>query len=80
VKPSAWTLIISSWSALARYEPQDRTALRGSFGYTPDKDLVRSPMKLDLLPFSIDQLTWMFLDMTDQGGRLARSRYFFNSL
>jgi hypothetical protein len=33
--------------------------------------VVRVPMKVDKLPFAVDQLTWSFLDMTDAGGRLA---------
>ena len=36
-----------------------------------DKDVVRAPMTLTTLPYSVDQLTWAFLDMTDAGGRLA---------
>jgi hypothetical protein len=28
-------------------------------------------MQLDTLPFSVDQLSWEFLDMSDAGGRLA---------
>ena len=28
-------------------------------------------MELSELPWSVDQLTWSFLDMTDAGGRLA---------
>ena len=28
-------------------------------------------MKLETLPYSFDQLSWQFLDMTDDGGRLA---------
>ncbi len=28
-------------------------------------------MKLDTLPFEVDQLTWSFLDMKNDGGRIA---------
>jgi hypothetical protein len=28
-------------------------------------------MKLDALPFAVDQLTWSFVDMTNDGGRIA---------
>jgi hypothetical protein len=28
-------------------------------------------MTLTTLPYSVDQLTWAFLDMTDAGGRIA---------
>ena len=28
-------------------------------------------MKLEKLPFDVDQLTWTFLDMKNNGGRIA---------
>jgi hypothetical protein len=71
LKPSQWTLIVSTWAAQAKFDPQDKAALWGAYGYTPDKDVARVPMKLDALPFDIDQLTWSFLDMTNDGGRMA---------
>ncbi len=71
LKPNNWTLIVSSWPAQTQYDSKNKTALWGSFGYTPDKDVVRAPMTLAVLPFSIDQLTWDFLDVTDAGGKIA---------
>jgi len=71
LKPSQWTLIVSSWAAQSKFDPQDKTALWGAYGYTPDKDVARAPMKLDALPFAVDQLTWTFVDMTNDGGRMA---------
>jgi hypothetical protein len=71
LKPSQWTLIVSSWPAQSKFDPQDKTALWGAYGYTPDKDVARVPMKLDTLPFAVDQLTWTFVDMTNDGGRMA---------
>ena len=71
LKPGQWTLIISNWEPQKQFNPGDRTRLWGSFGYTPDKDVVRAPMTLTTLPFSMDQLTWTFTDMSDAGGRLA---------
>jgi hypothetical protein len=71
LKPSQWTLIVSSWPAQAKYTPQDKTALWGAYGYTPDKDVARVAMKLDTLPFAVDELTWSFVDMTNDSGRLA---------
>ena len=71
LKPNNWTLIVSSWPAQTQYDSKNKTALWGSFGYTPDKDVVRAPMTLAMLPFSVDQLTWDFLDMTDAGGKIA---------
>ena len=71
LKPSNWTLIVSRWGAKKDENSPDRQALWGSFDYTPVKDVVRAPMKLEVLPHSVDQLTWAFLDVSDAGGTLA---------
>jgi len=69
--PAEWTLIVSNWPAQQKFNPQDRNALWGAYGYTPDKDVARIPMKVETMPFAVDQLTWTFVDMTSDGGRLA---------
>ena len=69
--PSQWTLIVSSWAAQAKFDPKDKNALWGAYGYTSDKDVARVPMKVETLPFGVDQLTWTFLDMTNDSGRVA---------
>lgn len=69
--PTDWTLIVSSWGAKTSGREQNADALWGSFGYTPDKDIARVAMKVDKLPFSLEQLTWSFVDITPQGGKLA---------
>jgi len=71
LKPAHWTLIVSNWAAQSKFDPQDKTALWGAYGYTPDKDVARVPMKVETLPFAVDQLTWTFIDMTNDGGRMA---------
>ena len=71
LKPNNWTLIVSSWPAQTKYDPNNKDALWGSFGYTPAKDVVRAPMTLGTLPMAIDQLTWAFTDMSDAGGKLT---------
>jgi hypothetical protein len=71
VKPNDWTLIVSSWPAQLKFDPKDKTALWGAYGYTPEKDVARVPMRVEQLPFAVDQLTWTFLDMTNDGGRVA---------
>ena len=62
------TGVIAAWR---RGTAADKTALWGAYGYTADKDVARVPMKLEKLPYAVDQLTWTFLDMTNTGGRLA---------
>jgi hypothetical protein len=71
LKPNNWTLVVSSWGALQKYDPNDKTALWGSYFYTPDKDVVRVPMKLETMSHSREQLTWEFIDMTETGGSLS---------
>ena len=69
--PTDWTFIVSNWAAQTRYDPNNKEALWGSFGYTPDKDVVRAPMTVSKLPFSVEELTWDFVDVTAAGGKLA---------
>jgi hypothetical protein len=71
LKLPEWTLIISSWGAQAKFDPKNTEALWGAYNYTPAKDVARVPMKLETLPFAVDQLTWTFLDMKPEGGRMA---------
>ena len=71
LKPDKWTLVVSNWKAQTRYDPKNTAEIWGAYGYTPDKDVVRAPMTLGTLPFSVDQLAWEFTDMTDAGGKLT---------
>ena len=71
LKPNSWTLIVSRWAAQTQFDPSNKKALWGAFDYTPDKDVVRAPMKLDTLPFAVDQLTWSFTDMSETAGKVA---------
>lgn len=72
LKEGAWTLILSNWAAQKEFNPDDKTALYGSAGYTPDKDVVRARMDVDPgLDMRIDQLTILFCDVTETSGKLA---------
>ena len=73
LKENNWTFVVSNWAAAPRYDPNNKEALWGSYFYTPDKDVLRAPMKLETLPHSIEQLTWGFADMSDSGGAMAIS-------
>lgn len=66
-----WTFIVSTWPAQRTYDHENRDALFGAFDYTDDRDVLRTPMALETLPASFDQLSWQFLDVTARGGRLA---------
>jgi hypothetical protein len=71
LKENNWTFVVSNWPAQTQSDPQNKAALWGAYGYTPDKDVVRAPMKLETLARSTEELTWEFLDMTANGGTLA---------
>jgi hypothetical protein len=71
LKENNWSLIVSSWGAKTSGRDPNKDALWGAYNYTPDRDVARAPMTLAKLPFSIDQLTWAFTDVTDAGGTLT---------
>jgi DUF2911 family protein len=71
LKRTDWTLIVSSWPAQTTYDDKNKQALWGAYDYTPDRDLVRLPMRIETLPHAFEQLSWEFVDITDTGGRLA---------
>ena len=68
--PTQWTFIVTTW-AKARFGAPVSEGLYGAFNYTPEKDVVRAPMRVDTLPYKVEQLTWEFTDMTATGGRMA---------
>lgn len=73
LKEGAWTLILSTQPAQQKYDPSDKSAIWGSYGYDPKFDVLRAPMKMLKTQHSIDQFTIGFLDVTDKGGELAMS-------
>ena len=52
LKPGNWTLIVSN------HKPQ--------MTYDPKNDVLRVPMQLNDIPFSLEQLTWGFTDVSDK--------------
>jgi hypothetical protein len=73
LKEHNWTFVVSTWPAQEKYDPNNKAALWGAYNYTPDKDVVRAPMKFETLPHAREELTWEFLDMTPDGGAMAVS-------
>jgi DUF2911 family protein len=71
LKENNWTFVVSTWPAAPRFDPSIKDALWGAYNYTPDKDVVRAPMRLESLPHVVEQLTWDFVDMSDSGGSMA---------
>lgn len=72
LKEGAWSLIFSNWPAQKELNPDDKTALFGADGYTPDRDVLRARMEVTSTPSTrIDQLTIFFSDVTQNSGKLA---------
>jgi hypothetical protein len=71
-----WTLILTSQSYALTFDPQNTKDLYGGYNYRPDFDVARAPMSVERLPYSVDQLTWWFTDVTASGGtfRIAWER------
>jgi hypothetical protein len=66
-----WTFIVSGWGQAKQFNAPISEGLFGAYGYTPEKDVVRAPMRVDTLPYKVEQLAWAFIDMTADGGRMA---------
>ncbi len=70
-KPTEWTFIVADWAVAPKLNAGIPGALFGAFDYTPEKDILRAPMKVESLPFKVEQLEWQFVDMTTDGGHIA---------
>ena len=70
-QPAEWTLIVADWAVAPKLNANIPGALFGAFDYTPEKDILRAPMKVEPLPFRVEQLEWQFVDMTADSGRIA---------
>lgn len=67
-----WTLVFADWGVKQTFQEQTPNALWGSYGYTPDRDVLRTPMAVQaVVGFQADQLTITFTNMTQQGGNFA---------
>jgi Protein of unknown function (DUF2911) len=71
LKEGGWTLIVSTQPTQSKYDPKNKAAIWGSYGYDPKFDVVRAPMQMVKLQHSVDQFTIAFFDVTDKGGNLA---------
>jgi hypothetical protein len=71
LKEPGWTLIVSTQPTQEKYDPNDKTKIWGAYGYDTKYDVVRAPMTMLTPKASIDQFTIGFVDMSDNGGKLA---------
>ena len=65
-----WTLIVSSQPAQAADDVPTRSKVWEAFAYAPDKDVARAQMNVERLPYSMEQLTYAFTDVTGAAGTL----------
>jgi hypothetical protein len=68
--PAEWTLIVSDQPRQRSFDPDNMTQLWGGFNYRPANDVTRAPMMVETVPYSVDQLTWAFTDVTPAGGTM----------
>ena len=63
-----WTLIFSTWGVKQTFRETNPNALWGSYGYTDERDVLRTAMSVQTIARSADQLIITFTNMTQQGG------------
>lgn len=66
---AGWTFVLSSH--IAKANPQEAEGLWGSDGYDTSKDVARAPMVFGTPPVRVEQLTWFFADLSDEGGKIV---------
>jgi hypothetical protein len=70
LKESGWTLILSTQKTRENYDPNEKVAMWGAYGYDPKFDVVRASMTMSKVEHSVDEFTISFVDVTDSGGKL----------
>lgn len=71
LKEPGWTLVVSTQTRQAKYDPKEKAMTWGAYNYDPKFDVVRVPMKMITPAVSVDQFTIAFVDMSNEGGKLA---------
>lgn len=71
LKEPGWTLVVSTQPRQAKYDPKEKAMTWGAYNYDPKFDVVRVPMKMITPAVSVDQFTIAFVDMSNEGGKLA---------
>jgi hypothetical protein len=69
---TAWTLVVSRQPRQPQFDAANKTDLIGAVNHDPKFDVARIPMQVNSkLQAKVEQLTFMFLDVTRTGGTLA---------
>jgi Protein of unknown function (DUF2911) len=71
LKESAWTLVLSKQPRQEKYDENEKMKTWGAYNYDVKYDVARVPMSMVTPKVSLDQFTIGFVDMTDQGGKIA---------
>ena len=66
-----WTLIFADWGVKDDFREDKPGALWGSYGYTPENDVLRTTMEVTTVGVAADQLVIVFTDMTSAGGQFT---------
>ena len=70
-KALEWTFIVSNCGNGTKIEPNQDGASYGRSNEPAAKEVARAPMKVEILPFPVEDLTWQFNDVANGGGRIA---------
>ena len=77
-KEGGWNAILSSQPTIGKVTSREQVQEGmaegkswGGYGYKAEHDVVRAPMMVEKIENSIDNLTYWFSDVSDEGGALA---------
>jgi len=70
LKDGEWKFILSNHVTRAEFRSEE-PGLWGSFGYLESEDALRMDMEMGELPWTVDQFTISFIDVSDTAGTLA---------
>jgi len=68
--PTDWTLILSSQKTTITDDVPTRSKQWAAFVYAPEMDVLRAPMKVEALPYLVEELTFAFTDVTGTSATL----------
>ena len=71
LKETGWTLIVSNQPYQRSYNEEEKVSTWGAYNYDKKYDVVRVPMTMITPAVSVDQFTIGFVDITENGGKLA---------
>lgn len=71
LKPGAWTLVLNTQPRQAKYDPNEKVLLYGSYNYDPKFDVLRAPMTVRQSDLSVEQMTIGFVNVTGSGATLS---------